>query len=295
MFNIREYQQQQRAVQAIESGQPVEMNGNFTKNTDSSQTVIEIALKNEINKIRSFSTLAERAEYKRNSFLPKWLPFCDDYFAQNEHYQNDVIGYCLIYLFDIDEIEKALSLAEKAIANGQAMPEGFNRTISAVVADSVYSWAEKEHGAGRAIEPYFSQTLGKLCKESWKVHEFVLAKWFKFTARLLLSTNGKTHPASINEPERLLIARALCAIAFDLNSKVGVISLIERITMRINALEEYGISFNFEPLQRGEPTASLSKIEFSRIAELLASPPLSLEEVLKKTEQCSTAEKVKPA
>lgn len=286
MLNVREYQAQQRAVAEIENGQAVGLTQN-SANTTTTQTVLEIALQNDVNKIRTLPTLADRANYKREVFLPKWLPYVENYFHEGNRYQNPVIGYCVTYLFDIDNIEEALRLAEKAIADGQAMPDGFNRTMPKFIADSVLSWAEIECSAGRAIEPYFSQTLRKLCTD-YAIHEFVLAKWLKFTAQCLLRNRaGKAHSASVDDPKRLTIARDLCAIAFTLNHKVGVVSLIERINMRLNALAEMGASIPQNPPKGGELSTSLSQIPFDEIARLLSTTPLTLKQVLE-AEQCST-------
>lgn len=294
MFNVREYQEQQRAVAAIESGQAVDFTQNSANSTPT-QTVLEIALQNDVNKIRTLPTLAERTSYKREVFLPKWQPYVESYFNEGERYQNPVIGYCVIYLFDVGDIEQALTLAERAIKDGQAMPNGFNRTIPQFLADSVYRWAEVEQSAGRAIEPYFSQTLRKLCTE-YKIHEFVLAKWLKFTAQQLLKNHaGKVHSASVDDPKRLTLARDLCRMAFELNSRVGVISLIERILMRLNALAEMGVSIPTDPHQRGEPAPSLSQIPFDEIARLLSTPPLTLKQILETQGQCLTDEKPKTA
>lgn len=289
MFNVREYQQRSRAVQQLE--QASEIGGNSATPLNTNQTVLQIALKNDVQKIRSIATLDKRAEYKRNVFIPKWQPHIEDYFLNGEHYQNDVIGYQLIYLFDVLEIEQALTLADKALADGQAMPEDFKRNIPTVVMDSVFKWAETEIATDRAIEPYFSQTLKKAVENQWAVHEFLMAKWLKFAASRLLTVKDKVHAASISEPQRLKMARTLCEIAYDLNHKVGVLSLIERIMMRCNALDEMGVHTGNEPThKRGEPMESLAKFDFAQLADLLAKPPLSLTEVL---EQCSTDEKAK--
>lgn len=272
MFNIREYQQQQQSIQQVEQAQNV---ATLEKREQATQTVLEIALKNEVNKIRTLPSLAERAKYKRENFLPKWLSFCDDYFAKGERYQNDVLGYCILYLLDVEQIERALDLAEKAIKDGQAMPEGFSRTIEAVVADEVMKWSEKTQAKREAIEPYFSRTLNLILKD-WTVHEFVVAKWLKFTAKRLLMVDGKTHPASINEPERLHLAIQLAHFAHELNNKVGVMSLIERIQMRLKALELLGLSTT----PSGGQAATIADIDIPRLSKLLCRQPLSLSDVM---------------
>lgn len=277
MFNVREYQAEQRALREFEAQSGRDAGADFADNP--TRRTLETALQNEVNKIRAMPTREERVKYKQSHFLQKWLPLIEDYFAQEARYQNNAVGYALAYLFDTGNIEQALNLADRAIKDGQKMPEQFKTTVEQFTANSMLDWAAEESGQARAVEPYFSQVLQAVCTE-WNVHDFARAKWLKLTAHLLLTVKGKVHAASVNEPKRLLLAIDLLYKAFELNRKSGVLSLIERCNMRLTALEKQGLIFKRTPTQRGELTISEKELDFRFIADLLSTPPLSFKQVI---------------
>ncbi|WP_244175309.1 terminase endonuclease subunit [Actinobacillus porcitonsillarum] len=273
---MREFQAQMRALQEIEqsNGDTATKQAVVAKH-GSDYSVLQIALVNDVNRIRALPTLELRAEEKRNVFLPHWLPFVDDYFNKGEVYQNDIVGYCIIYLFDTGNFDRALSLAEQAIKQGQSLPDGFASTLPHFVADQIYKWTDKTATAGQSVEPYFTQTLQNVAM-SWQLHEMVTAKWFKLAAALLLRNElGRVHAASVSDPMRLILAIQLCVRAFQLHHKVGVKNMVERCVMRLNALQQTG---DYIP-EKFPPVASLSldkvEINFPLLIEKLKSSPLS--------------------
>ncbi|WGE32546.1 terminase endonuclease subunit [Actinobacillus genomosp. 2] len=240
-MGMREFQARMRALDEIkqsEVGTPAQKA--VVAKHGSDYSVLQIALKNDVNKIRALPTLEMRAEEKRSKFLPHWLPFVEDYFKKGEIYQNDIVGYCIVYLFDVGNFDSALSLAEKAIKQGQSLPDGFASTLPHFVADQIYKWTDKTATAGQSVEPYFTQTLQNVAM-SWQLHEMVTAKWFKLAAALLLRNElGRVHAASVSDPMRLILAIQLCVRAFQLHHKVGVKNMVERCVMRLNALQQTG-------------------------------------------------------
>lgn len=240
---MREFQARMRALQSLEQAQTNnDQLATAVQQQGENYDILAIALTNDINRIRALPTLAQRAELKRTEFLPKWLPFVDKYLADGKVYQNDYFIYCIIYLFDVGEFEQALALADKAIAQNQAMPNQFNSNLPTFVADQIYKWAEKTAETGQSVEPYFSQVLHKVATQ-WQLHEVVTAKWLKLAAQLLLRNKqtGISHPASVVDPERLILAIKLCNKAFQLNAKAGVKTMIERSLMRLEALKKQGV------------------------------------------------------
>lgn len=246
-----------------------------------------IVVKNELAKIKALPTFEQRAEYKRLHFLPKFLPLVTDYFSQKEQYQNDLIGHCIMYLFDVGDFEQAIELTDQAIANGQKMPEGVLRPVAFFAADHIFDFTERATASCQSAEPYFSQALEKLTTGQWQVSEIVLAKWYKLTAKLLLlarELNGKVKTALVNEPRRLELAILAAMRANQYNHRIGVNSLIERCYMRLNALSQLEIyndlklnRFN-DPL-KGGLSSGFNEDEMSEIKTFLQSPSLSLEEV----------------
>ncbi|WP_458118775.1 phage terminase small subunit [Mannheimia haemolytica] len=250
---------------------------------NATQQSVEIVLQNEVNKIKALPTLAEREEYKRAIFLPKWLPLAHEYFTKGATYQNDVVGYCIMYLFDVGDFEQGITLAEQAQADGQGMPQGIVRTIPAFVADQIYNWTEKTTAKGESSEPYFSQILEKLTTQ-WALNEIVMAKWLKMAAQQILLSrllNGTVKTAVVNEPVRLETAIRLAVKASRFNHKIGVKNLIERCFMRLSALEKAGVytQEKIDSLQ-GELSNEELTVDFKTVKDLLNSSPLSLKDVM---------------
>ncbi|MFY1028143.1 terminase endonuclease subunit [Actinobacillus seminis] len=274
-MGMREFQQRHNALQAVSQVAPSHaVKKAVVAQYGSDYSVLEIALKNDVNVIRALPTLELRAEMKRDKFLPHWLPFVDEYFTKGVNYQNDIVGYCIVYLFDVGDFERALSLADKAIAQGQSLPERFNSTLPHFVADQVYKWAEKQAGVGLSVEPYFTQTFKNVAKV-WQLHEIVVAKWLKLAAALLLRTkDGQVQASGIDDPEKIILAINLCNRAYQLNYKAGVKTLIERSLMRLNALEQAGI---YHP-NEFSPVVGLSlepvQIDVEAVVRKLCADPL---------------------
>lgn len=244
-MNIREYQERVRAQQALAqtqanltAGQPLVV---ANSGNDHQLDTLLIAARNDIARMRELPTLGDRAVFKREKFLPQYLPFVEQYFDKGEVYQNDLIGYCIVYLFDVGNIGQALALAKRAIEQQQALPQGFNSNLPTFVANQIYDWADKLAAAGQSVEPYFSQTFQDVAM-SWQVHEMVTAKWLKFAARQLIrNDDGKAHAASCNDPERLVQAILLACRAWQLHRKVGVKDLVERSLARLKQLHKEGM------------------------------------------------------
>ena len=179
-----------------------------------------------------------------------------------------------MYLFDIADFDRALSLAEKAIKQNQSMPQGWQTTLPNFVADQIYNWTDKTASAGQSVEPYFTQTFKNVATQ-WKLHEIVTAKWLKLAAALLLrSPQGKVQASGIDDAETLVLAIQLCNRAFQLNQKAGVKNMIERCVMRLNALAKSG---DYDP-NRLPQVAGLSlepsQIDFDLVIEKLTARPL---------------------
>lgn len=244
-MNIREYQarvRQEMALRETQSqltdGQPLTV---ATGGSDYQYDTLLIAARQDIARMRELPTLADRAVFKREKFLPQYLPFVEQYFEKGIVYQNDLVGYCVVYLFDTGNIGQALELAHRAIAQHQQLPEPFSSNLPTFVADQVYQWADKVAATGQSVEPYFSQTFQNVAM-SWQLHELVTAKWLKFAAKLLIrNADGKAHAASCNDPERLTQAILLACRAFQLHRKAGVKDLVERSLARLKQLHKEGL------------------------------------------------------
>lgn len=197
----------------------------------------KLELESDVERLRSESRVtADRIDMKRDELLPRWLPTVEAYLAGEKRYMNPALVYCVIWLFDTGEMERALDWADIAISEGQAMPENFKSTMPAFVADTVLEWATNEAAAGHSIEPYFSRTFNNI-RDKWRLHEDINAKWFKFAGLYLLrDENGAPRATAVEDVDVLEQADALLAQAEKYNKNAGVKTMRTKIAARINGL-----------------------------------------------------------
>lgn len=139
------------------------------------------SIENDCKRISDLPKGQARTELKRE-LLKVYLPVCDAYIAGDEEYTNPALTRVLIWLFDVGEIDKALSYAAVAIAQDQPLPERFNRDIKTYVADAFLEWAEVQLKSGHSVEPYFSAMLIDVLE--WPVHEPIKLKYLRLAAKL---------------------------------------------------------------------------------------------------------------
>lgn len=184
-----------------------------------------------------FELIEQRIGHKRTVLLPKWLPQVESYVAAGDNYAFPALGYCIIWLFDTGEFDRALSLADLAISQGQPMPENFASSLPAFVADTVREWADSEYEQGRSVEPYFSRVFPKVTSE-WNLHEEIRAKWFVLAARLALrGEDGKqAAPSAFTRVAPLNTAAEHLNNAMALTKKSGARTLLNKIGARLRVL-----------------------------------------------------------
>ncbi|WP_038888259.1 phage terminase small subunit [Cronobacter dublinensis] len=194
------------------------------------------ALNNDVAYVRSLPTIADREAYKRDVLLPKWVPTVESYLSGGQVYANPVFAWCVVWLFDAGDFEKALAWADIAIEQQQPTPEEIRSHFPAFVADTVLSWAEATAAAGESVEPYFSQTFEKVT-QCWRLHEQITAKWFKFAGLMMLRDDeGQPRATALDDVETLEKADALLASAEKLYKRVGVGTMRAQIGARIRSL-----------------------------------------------------------
>lgn len=206
--------------------------------TPESLHIQRLELQQDVEYVAALPTRADRIEHKRDVLLPKWVPVVERYLTAGKVHQNPIFAWCVIWLFDVSDFDKALDYADIAISQGQQTPDNLKREFSAFVADTIMEWAQTQHALGHSIEPYFSRTFANI-REKWRLHEEINAKWFKFAGLILLSDhNGKPVPSAVDDVEVLDEADKLLAQAERFNPNIGVKTMRNKILMRINKLTE---------------------------------------------------------
>ncbi|HHX3894317.1 TPA: phage terminase small subunit, partial [Citrobacter freundii] len=90
--------------------------------TESMHLLIK-ALETDVEHARNLPTIADRVEFKRDVLLPRWTPTVEAYLESGQVYANPVFAWCVIWLFDVGDLDKALDWADIAISQQQATPD----------------------------------------------------------------------------------------------------------------------------------------------------------------------------
>ena len=149
----------------------------------------EAALDQDLERLSAIKGLAGRQALKREELLPKYQDFIQRYMESGLVMPNRVLVQVMVWLFDTEQFEDGLELADFAIEQGQQMPERFKRRdIQTFVADAVIEWAYAEHNAQRSPEPYLSDLLHRVDGE-WDLTEQIPAKYHKLVGIRAMEAN----------------------------------------------------------------------------------------------------------
>lgn len=139
----------------------------------------EASLDQDLERLSAIKGLAGRQALKREELLPKYQDFIQRYMESGLVMPNRVLVQVMVWLFDTEQFEDGLELADFAIEQGQEMPERFKRRdVQTFVADAVIDWAYAEYNAGRSPEPYLSNLLPRVDGE-WQLTEQIPSKYHK--------------------------------------------------------------------------------------------------------------------
>jgi tetratricopeptide (TPR) repeat protein len=141
------------------------------------------ALAEDCARLSDLDSMEVRQRLKREELLPKYLDYVQRYRESGLNHPNPVLMQVLVWLFDTEQFEQGLELAEFAMAQKQEMPERFRRNIQTFVGDFVADWADAEYKAGRTPEPYLSQLLSRVDGE-WQLFEKIPARYHKLLGLL---------------------------------------------------------------------------------------------------------------
>lgn len=141
-------------------------------------TLMIAALAEDCARLSDLNNMGERQILKRDELLPKYLEYVQRYRDSGLNHPNPVLMQVLVWLFDTEQFEPALELADFALQQGQPMPERFRRDIPTFIADTLIEWAEREHDAKRSPEPYLTRLLPRVDGE-WQLYERIPARYHK--------------------------------------------------------------------------------------------------------------------
>ena len=148
----------------------------------------EAALDQDLERLSAIKGLAGRQSLKRDELLPKYQEYVQRYCESGMNFPNRVLVQVMVWLFDTEQFEDGLELADFAMEQGQVMPERFKRDIQTFVADAVVEWAMVEYQANRSPEPYLSNLLPRVDGE-WQLTEQIPAKYHKLIGIRAMEAN----------------------------------------------------------------------------------------------------------
>ena len=143
------------------------------------------ALAEDCARLSDLNAMADRQRLKRDELLPKYLDYVQRYRDSGLNHPNPVLMQVLVWLFDTEQFEPALELADFAMTQKQSLPERFRRDIPTFIADTVIDWADAEYKAKRSPEPYLSQLLPRVDGE-WQLFERIPARYHKLLGILAM-------------------------------------------------------------------------------------------------------------
>lgn len=147
------------------------------------QAAIAAAISNY--KAATVAMSPERTAAKRAA-LADILPFVQGYIDAGHSYPNSVAVQAMIWLFDVGDIERALSLGLALIVQGcHHMPrDDFKRPdLETFVCDAVYDWANVQLKAGQPAAPYLEQLILALEAGKWALSLPVHSKMYAMAAK----------------------------------------------------------------------------------------------------------------
>lgn len=148
----------------------------------------EAALDQDLERLSAIKGLAGRQSLKRDELLPKYQEYVQRYCESGMNFPNRILVQVMVWLFDTEQFEDGLELADFAMEQGQVMPERFKRDIQTFVADAVIEWAMVEYQANRSPEPYLLNLLPRVDGE-WQLTEQIPAKYHKLIGIRAMEAN----------------------------------------------------------------------------------------------------------
>lgn len=128
---------------------------------DSSESmhILVKALEKDVEQARSIQFIPDRIVFKRDVLLPRWVPTVEAYLDSGQVYANPVFAWCVIWLFDVGNLDKALDWADIAISQQQATPDRLRSNFPTFVADTMLAWRKSLPDAGKVSNRIFRAPL----------------------------------------------------------------------------------------------------------------------------------------
>lgn len=179
-------------------------------------------------RLKSIQSIARKIDVKRE-VLPEYASYVQGALAGGRGAQDDVLTTVLIWRIDVGDYAGALEIARYALSHKMTLPEHYERSLPAAVAEE---FAEAALAALRQNEPFDVPSLLEVAEltASADMHDPIRAKLFKAIGIAQMKAEdcdvGRGEPMNY---ERLLAAHEALRRALELDARSGVKQNIARL------------------------------------------------------------------
>lgn len=215
------YQQKMRAArERAEAGQPEPEKPDTLKVVPSGLignqqlgALLDKALEQDLKSLKGINSRERKAEVKRQ-LVDKYAVYVERLKAVSA--THDLLGWYLVWLFDIGEMDNAVEYGLWCVREGVALPERFNRDVKTFVADAILEWADAQFDAGHSVQPYFAAVFNHadgMCCQPWDLPDEVTAKFYRQQGLVLARAEKFTAAVNVLEEALSLGAKVKTALA----------------------------------------------------------------------------------
>lgn len=141
------------------------------------------ALEADLASLSALKTLAAKIEAKKHMVEVFW-PYADAYVKRGDHYPDEIVVRVMIWLLDIEDMERGLPLALHLIKQGgHRLPPKFDRDIETFVCDAVYDWANVLLKTEQSASPHLDALVDRLESDKWSLSPPVHSKMLAMLAK----------------------------------------------------------------------------------------------------------------
>ncbi|AMO55980.1 hypothetical protein GZ77_07225 [Endozoicomonas montiporae] len=160
---------------------------NLMQATQRSQ-LLDASLQEDLKRLKEIQSKERKVQVKRDHLLPKYEEFVNQLVKDEKKHL--IIAWYMVWLFDCDEIDSALSLVEYCELHSVPMPERIKRKASTFAADEVFAWAEKAFENEQSPNPYFNRLFTRIHSNELDVPDELRAKYYKLAGLIEFEREG---------------------------------------------------------------------------------------------------------
>lgn len=116
-------------------------------------------------RLKAIQSVERKIELKRE-LLPRYTAWVDGILAGGQGSQDDVLMTVLVWHIDVGDFDRALQIAEYALAHGLTLPDQYKRDVATLVAEEIAEQAMTTLAAGQPFTVEHLQAAAALTSAS---------------------------------------------------------------------------------------------------------------------------------